>query len=81
MERRQLQDFPDEWYEIINKEVASIYKKLKKYPSELDSIILQSLYQNFIYDNFDKATREEYLSNVFDAFILTFDQWDSQQSQ
>jgi hypothetical protein len=80
MERRQLEDFPDEWYELINKEIDALLQPLLKYPVEFISIVLQSAFQIFIYSNFEKGERSELLKNVMEAFLLTFEQWDSEQS-
>lgn len=77
MEKRQLEDFPDEWYELINKEIDNVLNPLLKYPAEFVSIVLQSSLQIFVYSNFEKSEREDFVKSVMEAFILTFDQWDS----
>jgi hypothetical protein len=78
MERKLLEDFPDEWYQIVQREVTNIYESLSKYPGELVSVVLQSLMQSFVYDNFDKEYREDFLEAVFEAFVMTFDRWDEE---
>lgn len=76
MESFNIQDLPDNWYDVIYKEGNDFLYKMNSYPRQLGMMVAQVIMQTMIYNTFKKDVRESFLVNMLDAFIEQFDMWE-----
>lgn len=78
MERFNLQDLPDNWYDIIAMEGDKFINRISIYPPELRIILIQAIMQNIIYNHIKKENREEFVKLLCDTFIDQFEDWEEE---
>lgn len=74
-------DVPDSWYDLIQEECLSFLDRMELYPRELVIMIVQVIFQNYVYLSLSKENRVKFLSLVIETFTEQFNEWDEHRDQ
>lgn len=77
-EMYDIRDMPDSWFDVIQREGNEFLEKTSIYPSELVIIIIQVIFQNFVYTSLNKENRSKFLMMVLETFMEQFKEWDEE---
>ncbi len=78
-ESLNVNDVPDSWYDLIQDECLSFLDRMELYPPGLVIMVIQVIFQNYIYISLSKEDRAKFLNVVLDTFIDQFNEWDKQR--
>lgn len=78
-ESLNVNDVPDSWYDLIQDECLSFLDRMELYPPGLVIMVIQVIFQNYIYISLSKEDRAKFLKVVLDTFIDQFNEWDKQR--
>lgn len=81
MESFNIQDLPDNWYDIIHNEGDDFIQRLSAYPPELSIMIIQIVMQTMIYYCFKPEARMQFLLTMTEAFIEQFEAWEQEDME
>lgn len=73
-----IQDLPDNWYDVIYIEGNAFIDRLSQYPTELGIMISQVVMQTVLYNTLKKEFREAFLVKMLGAFLEQFEEWEEE---
>ena len=76
-----IEDLPDNWFDLIQEESLTLIKRLLQMPSEIGILMLQIVMQNYIYIHLSHEDREPFLKAMEEAFLTQFREWDEEDEE
>jgi hypothetical protein len=76
-----IRDMPDNWFDVIQAEGNAFFERMAPYPPELVIMLIQVIFQNYVYVCLPAEDRGRFLHMVVDTFMNQFEEWQQEDDQ
>jgi hypothetical protein len=76
-----IRDLPDGWFDVIQREAGEFLERMAIYPSELTIMVIQIIFQYFVYAYLPRDRRQAFLALVAETCMQQYADWDREADQ